>query len=192
MIKRCSLGCVLLSFCGKVKYILCFCFTQVNAKDLTLMSIVLVQTALRWCLNLPVNYEIVSLSMHSVFKFVCLLNSPSFSKMTLSMAHVSISQTDLAVTSLLSSILIFISHIYGFCLIVIINLSSRLRSLSKRDERGRRAGDSATVRQPSYRGALSFQRLKCVKITTKTRCSHFHQPLPLLVFFSLSLLEHTV
>lgn len=42
-----------------------FCFTKVNAKDLTLiMSIVLEQTVLQLRLNLPVNCEIVSFRMH--------------------------------------------------------------------------------------------------------------------------------
>lgn len=109
--------------------------------------------------------------------------------MTFSITDVSLFQKELAVTSLLSCILIFISHIYGIHLIVIIILSSKLRSLSKRDARARRAGDDAAVRQPSYRGALSFQRLKCLRVKTKTKCSHFHQP---SFFFSLSPLEHAV
>lgn len=98
------------------------------------------------------------------------------------------SKKELEVTSLLSFILIFISHIYEICLIVIIILSSRLRTLSKRDERGRRAGVGAAVRQPSYRVALSFQRLKCIRVTTKTERSHFHHPFPVLacLLFTLS------
>ncbi len=70
---HCQISCfnvegfgLLLSFCAKVKTHIVFCFTQVNAKDLTLiMSIVLEQTALRCWLNLPVHCEIVSLTMHS-------------------------------------------------------------------------------------------------------------------------------
>lgn len=95
------------------------------------------------------------------------------------------SKKELAVTFLLSCILIFISRIYGIRLIVIIILSSRLRSVSNRDEWDRRAGDDAAARQPSYRGALSFQRLKPVRVTTKTKHSHFHQPCPLSSFHFL-------
>ena len=55
-----------LVFLWESKTHIMYCLTQVNAKDLTLiMSIVLEQTALRWWLNLPVNCEIVSLSMLS-------------------------------------------------------------------------------------------------------------------------------
>lgn len=87
------------------------------------------------------------------------------------------------------SILILISHIYGICLMVIIILSSRLKSLSQRDVRGRRAGDDAAERQPSYRGALSFQRLECVRVTTKTKRS---SSLPAACrLFLPSSLEHT-
>lgn len=97
------------------------------------------------------------------------------------------SRKELSVTSFLCCILICISHIYGIRLIVIIVLSSRLSTLSQREELGRRASDGAAVKQPSNRGALSFQRLKCGRVTTKTERSHFCQlsPCSLSSFHSL-------
>ncbi len=199
---HCQISCfnvegfgLLLSFCAKVKTHIVFCFTQVNAKDLTLiMSIVLEQTALRCWLNLPVHCEIVSLTMHSrSFNLSAFWIPPTSQRWHSPSQTCPFSQKkkkkELAVTSLLSCIVIFISHIYGIRLIVIIILSGRLRSLSRRDERSGRAGDDAAARQPSYRRAFSFQRLKCVRVTTKTKRSHFHQPSPSLAF-SLSPLQH--
>lgn len=126
-----------------------FCFTQVNAKNLTLiMSIVLEQTEVRlWWLNLPVNCEIVNLSMdsHSFNLSASWIPLQLLKDDILHHRRVPFFRIELAVTSLLSCILISISHIYGIRLIVIIILSSRLRSLSKRDRRDSRAGDAAAT-----------------------------------------------
>lgn len=76
---------------------------------------------------------------------------------------------------------------YLWNLLVIIILSGRLRSLSKRD---RRAGDDAAVWQPSYRGAFSFQRLERVKDSQqRQRIVIYVSPSSLLVFVPL---ERTV
>ena len=106
--------------------------------------------------------------------------------------RVPFSEKELTVTSLLSCVLIFISRIYGIHLIVIIILSSRLRTLSKRARRARRTGDDAAARQPSYRRALSFQRLKCVRVTTKAERSHFHQPSPRCLSLSSHILHWNI
>lgn len=104
------------------------------------MSIVLKQTALRWWLNLPVDCEIVSLAMR--LRSLNLSASripptpPPLQLLKDDILHhrrVPFSKKELAVTSLLSCILIFISHIYGIRLIAIIILSRKRRSLSERE-----------------------------------------------------------
>lgn len=84
-------------------------------------------------------------------------------------------------------VLIFISHIYGILLTVIIMLSGRLRSLSKR---GRRAGRWCRSEAAILQRSLIISKAKMCKSHNKDKTQSFSSALPiarLLSAFSLSL-----
>lgn len=141
-----------------------------TSKDLPLMSIGLDQTALRWWLNLPANCWIVSLCMHChCFNLPPVWILPT-SQRWQSMADMSIFQTEMPDFPFITYVDLYFTYLWNPFDSYYHHVEQNEEFVKKR-QASRRAGDGAAVRQPSYRGASSFQRLKCVRVTTKTKLS---------------------